>query len=183
MLQFLLSIADESDHEKVEYLYHKFHKDMIIMAKSRLKGNRNFNYELDAEDVVQNAFVKIVKHIKKVDFSVSDSELKSYVLRIVINEVNNMVKNHKPIIEIENFENVIEDGHYFEDLRVRKNYEEIIEIIIDMDDMYGIPISLRYIENMTIKEIAGLLGIAEKSVYTRIDRAKKIIISKLNGGK
>ena len=180
MLQFLLSIADESDHEKVEYLYHKFHKDMILMAKSKLKGSRNPNYEIDAEDVVQNAFYKVTKHIKKVDFTVSDIELKSYMLRIVVNEANNSIKRHKPVVEVEDFENTIEDGNYFEDIRIQERYDEIINILKGMDDMYRIPMSLRYIENMTIRDISDLLGIAEKSVYTRIDRAKKIIVSKLN---
>lgn len=61
MLQFLLSISDESNHSKIEYLYNRYQKEMMRVAKSRLKQLGMPNYEIDAEDVVQNAFVKIAK--------------------------------------------------------------------------------------------------------------------------
>ena len=33
MLQFLLAISDQSDHEKVEYIYHKYRHDMLRLCK------------------------------------------------------------------------------------------------------------------------------------------------------
>ena len=69
MLQFLLSIADEKDHAKIEYLYNRYHEDMIRFARYRLRQKKMPNYELDAEDAVQNAFLKITKYIDKVDFT------------------------------------------------------------------------------------------------------------------
>ena len=68
-------------------------------------------------------------------------------------------------------------------MRVRERYEDVIEAIGKLDERYSIPLSLRVTENMEIKEIAKLLGIAEKSVYTRLERARKMLIDILNGRK
>ena len=59
MLQFLLSITDESNHEKIMYLYNKYHDPMINYAVSKFKNMNRCNYAYDAEDAVQSAFVKI----------------------------------------------------------------------------------------------------------------------------
>ena len=182
MLQFLLSIADESDYEKIEYLYHKFHKDMIIMAKSRLKGNRNFNYELDAEDVVQNAFVKIVKYIHKIDFTASDKEIRAYVVKIIINEAKDLAKDYKYMEDINEYADTIEDGDFFGRLRISQQYDDVCEALRSLDERYSITLSLRYSENMSVKEIADTLGLKEKCVYARLENGRRLLLEKLNGG-
>ena len=45
------------------YIYSHFHDDMIRLAKSRLKNAGYCNYELEAEEVVQESFIKIIKYI------------------------------------------------------------------------------------------------------------------------
>ena len=183
MLQFLLSIADESDHAKVEYIYHRYHKDMLRVAKARLHGWGVSNYEFDAEDAVQNAFVKIINHIDKIDFTAEDKSIRAYILKIVANEAANVAEDLRVTDDINEFADRIEDGDFFGELRVQERYEDVIEAIQQLDERYSIPLSLRAEKNMEIKEIAELLGIAEKSVYTRLERARKMLIEILNGGK
>ena len=93
MLAFLLSLADEKDHAKIEYLYRRYHNDMLRFARSRLHQMGMPNYELDAEDAVQNAFFKITKYIRKIDFTAEEKEIKAYVLRIVANETINLASD------------------------------------------------------------------------------------------
>lgn len=95
MLLFLYTLVDPSDHYKIEYIYNTYHNDMIKLAKSKLKRLGHPNYDLDAEDAVQNAFVKITRYIKNVDISVNHNELKAYVLTTVANEVYNLKKEYK----------------------------------------------------------------------------------------
>ena len=83
MLNFLLMIADESNREKIEYIYYKYHDDMIRFARYKLKDFDIDSYELDSEDVVQNAFLKIVKYIDAIDISKPENQLKSYIFSIV----------------------------------------------------------------------------------------------------
>ena len=181
MLAFLLSIADEKDHAKIEYLYRRYHDDMIRFAKSRLRQMGMPNYELDAEDVVQNAFVKITKYIRKIDFTAEEKEIKAYVLRIVSNETINLSSDYTYFDDIDEHKETMEDGAFFEQMRIQARYDEVVEAMSRMDERYSIPCSFYFIENMSVKEIADLLGIADKTVYTRLERAKKLLIEKLNG--
>ncbi len=183
MLQFLLSIADESDHAKIEYVYYRYRDAMLRVAKARLHRMGVPNYELDAEDAVQNAFVKIVKHINRIDFSADDKAIRAYILKIVVNEAMGVAKDHQITDDISELAAKIEDGDFFGQMRVQERYEDVVEAIGKLDERYSIPLSLRVGENMEIKEIAELLGIAEKSVYTRLERARKMLIDILNGRK
>ena len=55
-----------------------YHDDMIRFAKGRLKQKRIPSYEIDAEDAVQNSFVKIIKYIDMINLSAPE-KIKSYV--------------------------------------------------------------------------------------------------------
>lgn len=179
MLQFLLLLSDQSNHDKILYLYHTFHDEMIRFAKYRLRHAGVPNCELDAEDVVQAVFVRITKYIAAIDFTVSEKELKAYVLKIVANEVIKHLTDQQHFEGADIDVETIEDGDFFERVRIRERYDRVMDIIEHMDEKYSIALSLRYKENMDVKDIAGLMGIAEKTVYTRIDRGRKLLVEAL----
>ena len=139
--------------------------------------------ESDAEDAVQNAFVKIVKHINKIDFSMEERSIRAYILKIVANEAISVANDYRILEDIDDLADRIEDGDFFGMLRVQERYEDVVEAIQQLDERYSIPLALRCADNMEIKAIAELLGISEKSVYTRLERARKKLIEILNGGK
>lgn len=181
MLQFLLSIADESDHAKIKYLYAQYHDTMIRFAKYRLHKMGMPNYAADAEDAVQNAFVKITKYIGKVDFTVEDWELRAYVLRIVSNETINVMLDYVHFNNPNTPERYVDDEDFFNQLRIKERYEEVVEAIGRMDERYSIPMLLKYKDDMKVSDIAKLLGIAEKTVYTRTERGKRMLLEALDG--
>jgi RNA polymerase sigma-70 factor (ECF subfamily) len=181
MLQFLLSIADQSDHEKVEYIYHKYHQDMLRLAKQHLRQMKSANCELDAEDVVQNAFVKIVRHIGKIDFSRNDQEIHSYIMTIVANEAKIFMSDIVYCEDLEKYENLMSDEDFIKQICIREQYQAVVAAVAQMDERYSTTLSLRYVDNLSVKEIAVLLGIEEKSVYTRIERGKRKLLEKLQG--
>lgn len=176
MLSFLLSITDESNHSRIIYLYNTYHDDMIKLAKYRLKKSGLPNYELDSEDVVQNAFVKISKYINSIDFEVCEKELKAYVLSIVANESKNAVNEYKYFDDIESHEEDLSDDDFFERIEIKETYDMVIEQIKHMDEKYSITLLFHYSEDMSVKEIADLMGISEKTVYTRITRGKRLLL-------
>ena len=104
MLQFLLTLTDESNHGKVEHIYNTYHEYMMRYAISKLQAAGRTNASYDAEDAVQNAFMKIVKHIDKIDFSRGDKDVKNYCLTILCNEVYNVLQdNEKTLSLMKNF--------------------------------------------------------------------------------
>ena len=95
MLQFLLTLTDESNHGKVEHIYNTYHKYMMRYAVSKLKAAGRTNAVYDAQDAVQNSFMKIVKHIDRIDFSRGEKDVKNYCLTILYNEVCNVLSDNE----------------------------------------------------------------------------------------
>ena len=90
MLQFLLTLTDESNQGKIEHIYKTYHDYMMRYAVSKFQALGRTNFKYDAEDAVQNAFVKITRHVEKIDFSRGEQDVKNYVLTIIHNKVCNI---------------------------------------------------------------------------------------------
>lgn len=93
MLCLLMAAADESDREKIVYIYTAYHDDMIKFAKHRLRNAGVANCDGDAEDVVQNTFLKIVRNIDTVDTAGGDKKLRAYLLTIVSDKLGHHIQN------------------------------------------------------------------------------------------
>ena len=181
MLFFLFIISDEKDHFKIEYIYNHFHDDMIRFAKYRLKKAGLPNYEMDAEDAVQNAFLKITKYIHAIDIDVNRNELKSYVLTIVSNETSNITADYTYFEDFDDHIEELRDDEFYEHMRINERYEEVVETIKKLDDKYSIILLYRYRNNMSVSQIAELMGLPDKTVYTRLERGKKLLLKLLGG--
>ena len=180
MLYFLFIISDEKDHSKIEYIYNNFHDDMICFAKYRLKKAGLPNYELDAEDAVQSAFLKITKYIHAINLDVSKNELKTYVLTIVSNEVSNIRSDYTYFEDIEDYIEEIPDNEFYESLRINERYEKVVSVVKKLDDKYSIVLLYKYWKNMSVSQIAEIMGLPEKTVYTRLERGKRLLLEQLN---
>ena len=179
MLIFLFSISDESDHFKIEYIYNTFHSDMVRLAKSKLKKAGMPNYDLDAEDAVQNAFIKITKYIKKININANNNELKAYLLTIVSNEVYNLKSEYTYYDDVDEYAEKIEDNEFISSININERYEKVVTIVKEMDDKYSMTLLYRVCDNMSVEEIAKFMGIPEKTVYTRLERGKRKILEQL----
>ena len=50
-----------------------------------------------------------------------------------------------------------------------------------MDEKYSIALLYHYCEDMSVKEIAELMGLPEQTVYTRLTRGKRILLDMMGG--
>ena len=180
MLAFLLSLATEGEREKIEYLYNKYHNDMIRFARHRLKRFKALSSKSDAEDIVQNAFVKIVKYIDAIDLSRPEKQLKAYIFSIVVNETKNFIADNTAYSDIDTYSDVLTDEHFFDKLQIEIRYNSVVEAIKQLDEKYSITLLLYYCEDMDVKMISETLGIAEKTVYTRLERGKRLVLEALS---
>ncbi len=177
MLSFLLTICDEKSQYKVEYLYNTFHADMIRFAKKRLRSIGLPNCEIDAEDVVQNSFLKITKYIDSIKIEAPTEQLKSYMFSSVNNEITNYLNEIKRFSGlndgIDEHMNELLDEDFVELINLKERYDEVVAAIKKLDDRYSTTLRCRFVDNMDIKDIAELMDLPEKTVYTRISRGKK----------
>jgi len=136
MLPFLLTLTDESNHGKIEDIYNKYHEYMLKYAIVKLKGAGRQNAVYDAEDVVQNTFVKITKYINNFDFSRDERDVKNYCFSILNNEICNLLSDNEIFFELnEEFYNENE-YNYIEKLEIQENYNKIVKIIEKLDEKY-----------------------------------------------
>ena len=179
LLNFLLSISAESVHSHIERIYHTYHGDMLRFAKRRLKQHGIKNYEIDAEDTVQNAFVKIMKYINKIDFSESEEKIKAYVLSIVSNEVINTVTDYRYSDDLDEYADILEDEDFVEKINSKESYQKIVSIIKQMDEKYSTALMYHYCYEMSVHEIAHMLDLSENTIYTRLTRGKVILLKNI----
>ena len=133
--------------------------------------------EQDAEDVLQNVFLKVYRHLNDFDPSLSFS---SWIYRIAHNETVSFLRK----------KNVRPQGHYVYDsedalkricdeydtaneAESNINQEHIRASLSKIKQKYRDVIILRYFEEREYKEISDILKIPTSSVGTLLHRAKK----------
>lgn len=176
MLCFLLAVADDESREMIIHIYTAFHDDMIRFAKSRFLKAGSPNYATDAEDAVQNAFLKLTKYASSIKPGTNDRALRAYVFSVVSNEVSNILSGTTYFEDIDEHENDISDDEFCASLAVNERYEQVVAAIRSLDEKYSITLQYRFQKEMTVAEIADMMGISEKTVYTRLIRGKKMLL-------
>lgn len=179
MLLFLLSIADEDQREKVEEIYRKYHLPMFKVAKHKLHGRPNAHAE--AEEALQNAFIKIIEHFDSIRFDEDERSLYAYFFAIVTNEAINIMNGqseHTSLYEVEN--ELLSDEDFLDRLCLESDYNRVVRAIMALDDRYSIPLQLMYVNRLSVREIAAQLDMKPKTVYTNISRAKQKLLKILS---
>jgi RNA polymerase sigma factor (sigma-70 family) len=129
----------------------------------------------EAEDILQDAFVKVFTHLN--DFENSGS-FEGWVRRIIINTAikNNQKKSvsHEDI-GIENIKEECADPDIFSTL----SEEELIKIISSLPDGYRMVFNLFAIEGFSHKEISELLNIEESTSRSQLLKARRILQEKV----
>ena len=179
MLSCLLLMAGEDSREQVIYLYKTFHREMLIFAKSRLKKMGRHDYKTEAEDVVQNAFVKLVKYVHRVDFARGEKALRVYVLSVTENEISTFLAKENTAPLSNEMADAYSEEAFFEGLALEENRERIEEALTELDPRYTVVLVLRFLENRSVDEIATFLGISNTAVYARLSKAKQAFREKI----
>ncbi len=180
MLLFLLSLTNEENQEKVEYLFTRFHDDVIRYAKFKLRGMKTPGF--DAEDVVQEAYIKVIKYLDRIDFSVGDRSLKSYLFSVIDNQTKDMLTKVKPEECLDDYSDTLEsDDDFFENLHKKEDQNAVREAIKQLPLIYTITLRYRFYTEMSIKDISDFMDVPENTVKSRIKRGKQMLSDILQG--
>ena len=132
-------------------------------------------YLKNDEDVADAISETILNCYEKLSTLKKDSYFKTWMIRILINNCNEMLR-HKgrvfPAVEME--EGTFEEPGYLDC--------EWKEILASLDEKYKTVILLYYSKALSVKEIAALLGISQNTVLTRLSRARKQLRAEYEGG-
>jgi len=132
----------------------------------------------EAEDILQEAFVKIYSNLKSYR---SDGSFEGWLKRITVNTALNFYKSNIKRC----FDASIDDMNdsempYTEGIsNAEVSAEELLKIINTLADGYRVVFNLYAIEGYSHKEIAQMLNISENTSKSQLSRARSILQQKV----
>ena len=122
----------------------------------------------DAEDIVQNVFMKYIAFIKSgKQFNDKEHE-KSWIIRVTMNDCYNEKNSARKKYNVP----LVEDYILNSNLETESSINDIIK---KLDDKYKIVLKLFYLNDLKIAEIGQILHLTESNVKTRLKRARNYI--------
>ena len=133
--------------------------------------------EADAEDILQESFIKIYQHLNDFDLKLKFS---SWVYRIVHNQAISFYRKHKnqahiatDDTEVWQFEQVASTEDLVEDLDNKIRQDQIKQVLEKLDEKYREVLVLKFIEDKDYQEISDILQKPIGTIGTLVHRAKK----------
>lgn len=134
----------------------------------------------DAEDVLQNTFLKALQHLPEFE---GRSSLSTWLYRIAANEALMLLRKHRPTLTVDENPDEDEDGflpNQFSDWCCLPEQEFLTDesksqldlAIQHLPETLKVVFLLRDIEGLSIRETSEALGLSETAVKTRLLRAR-----------
>lgn len=116
----------------------------------------------DANDVTQDVLIQLYKTPKEFE---SDTHLKNWLIRVTVNQCKMLFRSPR---------NKTEDiGQYADTLGFEEeSHLDLFQAVMNLHKKYRVPLLLFYYEGYSTAEIAAILNIPQKTVSTRLFRAK-----------
>ena len=173
----LIQGCKDGDREAQKLLYGKYSKQMYLVCLRYVKE------EQEAEDVLQEAFIKVFNNIKNFR---GESKLPYWIKRIVINTALNAQRSKLylyPMVDVETMQESA-DQIPISDFTM----DELLNMIQELPSGCQVIFNLYAIEGYKHHEIAKMLEIREGTSKSQYARAKhllqeKVIKTKLNYGR
>ncbi|NCP67687.1 sigma-70 family RNA polymerase sigma factor [Candidatus Peregrinibacteria bacterium] len=135
----------------------------------------NFS-ELEAEEILQDVFVKAWKNLNGFDETLKFS---SWIYRITHNETISAFRKSKSrgeenrsIIEPELFENLPDENNFIEEIDQKMTAVEVQTILKTLPENYREVLILRFIEDKSYEEMSDILMKPGGTIATLLNRAK-----------
>ena len=166
-----MQIKDETQMEKLKKLYDTYKNRMYISAC------RILNDPQKAEDAVHDSFIAISRNIEKLD-EVDSLKTASYCIKAAKNTALNQVKkSFNEIPSLMNDEDIFFEENMLDMICSKENYRKVVECIMSLDEKYRDVLSLYYLNELTVPEIADLLSRKEGTVKQQLARGRHKLIN------
>ena len=123
-----------------------------------------------AEDAVQVALVQMWKKLPSLRRSGS---LKAWLVRIVINEVNQLHRKKRlPTVPLEQAPEILDDSDEAETALIRdEDHQRLRQALEVLPSEQREAVVLRYFSDLTVPEVASVMGQHEGTIKSRLSRA------------
>ncbi|MBE0649005.1 MAG: RNA polymerase sigma factor [Bacteroidales bacterium] len=153
---------------------------MLLSVCLRYCGNRQ-----DAEDVLHDGFIKILKHIHTFK-SISSGSFEGWMKRIIINTALNSLRDQtrsRQLLDIDPIQEKIPDEpkeeNGWEYLHDKIGKERIMQMICELPPGYRTVFNLYVFEEYSHKEIAKELQFSENTSKSQLSKARALLRKKI----
>ncbi|CAH0347765.1 RNA polymerase sigma factor SigW [Bacillus sp. CECT 9360] len=160
----------------------ELYKDKVFQICFRMLGNRH-----EAEDMAQEAFVRAYVNIQSFNINMKFS---TWLYRIATNLCIDRIRKKKPDFYLDAqvagadgldmYSQIAADTALPEEEVESLELQETIQAeILKLPEKYRLPIVLKYIEELSLKEISEILDLPVGTVKTRIHRGREALRNQL----
>jgi RNA polymerase sigma-70 factor (ECF subfamily) len=163
--------------------------ELVEMYKDKIYhlGYRMLNQRQEAEDIVQETFLRVYKNLDRYD---ENQKFSTWIYRIATNLCIDRLRKRKPSysIDAELTENEGTDWHALlasddaspeTELILSETQQHIREAIQSLPDKYKSVVVLRYLHDLSLQEISDILEMPVTTVKTRVHRGREFLRKKL----
>lgn len=163
--------------------------ELVELYKDKIYhlGYRMLNQKQEAEDVVQETFLRVYTNLERYD---ENQKFSTWIYRIATNLCIDRLRKRKPSYSIDaemtNGEGT--DWHVIlaskdpgpdEELILSETQTNIREAIQTLPDKYKAVVILRYLHDMSLQEIGEVLDMPVTTIKTRVHRGREFLRKKL----
>ena len=142
--------------EEFEKIAEKYMDTIYRVAYSWMKN------QLDANDVTQIVLLKFYKTTKSFE---SDDHIKNWLIKVTVNECKMIFRS--PWSKTEDITDYAQTLGFEEE-----QHYDLFQAVMKLDKKYSVLLMLFYYDGYSTKEISAMIGVPEKTVSTRLFRAK-----------
>lgn len=163
--QILIQQSIQGDRKSQKTLYELYASKMFSVCLRYAKN------QMDAEDILQDGFVKLFNNLSKYR---GEGSFEGWVRRIFMNTaIEYLRKQRVTTVDSETIEDVIKDKR---ENPIEKMYQkDLMSITNALSEGYKTVFNLYAIQGFTHKEIAAHLGITESTSKSQFSRAKSLL--------
>jgi len=181
----LMERARNRDETAVRLIMQRYNRLLYRVARGVL------NDEAEAEDVVQETYVRAFTHL---DGFRGEAQLSTWLTRIALNEALGRLRRRRTMVSLNAVDAISDQGEarviYLPSARqnsdpeaaaARAEVRRLLECAVDqLPDPFRMVFVLRDIEEMSTEETAAHLGLRPETVKTRLHRARRLLRQSLN---
>lgn len=163
--QDLLVLAAKNGNEQAYVFLCKFYQKSLLRFSYRLCGDHQM-----AQDAVQNGWLKTTKNLRKLE---DPRAFKSWLFRSVRWSTYDLLrrsKNHEESIQPEELDLVADESS-----QSQGDEYNMINLIKQLPAIDSQAVYLFYLEEMSVIEIADIVGVPAGTIKSRLNRARNTL--------
>jgi RNA polymerase sigma factor (sigma-70 family) len=175
MHKTLLDACKKGDSRAQMEIYRLYYKPMFHVSL-RILGDK-----MEAEDVMQEAFLVAFKNISSIDLNTSFG---GWLKRIVVNRSLDTIRKRKPQVElVAEFPDEIPSESFAmpEDGTIEEKVEMVRRALNKLPEKYRVILSLNLFEGYDHDEIGQILGVTPSTSRAQVSRGKQKLLQLMAG--